>query len=94
MERHQGAYLLQKQLMDAVAADKRLLQLGEDAFRSVPVAGWWAGWRVGGWAAGFWAQDKEVDMGAVGAVLSLGLFYFFPSTAGPMCGPTLRTPLS
>ncbi|GAB4822270.1 hypothetical protein N2152v2_009316 [Parachlorella kessleri] len=34
MERHQGAYLLQKQLMDAVAADKRLMHLGEDAFRS------------------------------------------------------------
>jgi hypothetical protein len=30
MERHQGAYLLQKQLMDAVAADKRLARLGED----------------------------------------------------------------
>ncbi|PRW60362.1 DEAD-box ATP-dependent RNA helicase 17 [Chlorella sorokiniana] len=34
VERHQGAYALQKQLMEGVAADRHLTALGGDAFRS------------------------------------------------------------
>ncbi|KAL4427451.1 hypothetical protein ABPG77_000740 [Micractinium sp. CCAP 211/92] len=34
LERHQGAYALQKQLMEAIAADRHLAALGGDAFRS------------------------------------------------------------
>lgn len=36
MERHQGAYALQKQLMEAVAGDRHLTALGGDAFRCAP----------------------------------------------------------
>lgn len=36
LERHQGAYALQKQVMEGVAADRALTSLGADAFR-------WAG---------------------------------------------------
>jgi hypothetical protein len=36
LERHQGAYALQKQLMEAIAADQHLAHLGSDAFRCAP----------------------------------------------------------
>ena len=72
LERHQGGYLLQKQLMEAVAADKRLLRLGEDAFRHG--SGCWAGaGRAGGGAFGRgMAGEKGVFVVGKSGLCSLG----------------------
>lgn len=58
VERHQGAYALQKQLMEAVAADRHLTALGGDAFRWACirgglVSGWLPSrhWRPAVWLA-------------------------------------------